>query len=87
MQPRRPLSGLALECWNGVSVWETLEQARQMARGVASLGRCVARLEIPAGAEVRSQRTFRTEGHHTLWAEPEVLLRCVASVVLVDPVE
>jgi hypothetical protein len=26
VQPHRPLTGLALECWNGVSAWETLEQ-------------------------------------------------------------
>src|SRR5438309_6463393 len=85
VRPRRPLSGLALECWSGISVWETLQQASSAARRMVSDRRYVAQLAVSRRPEVRSRRTFRAEGHYTLWAEPEILLECVVSVVPIDP--
>jgi hypothetical protein len=87
LQPRRPLSGLARECWRGISVWETLQQASAVARVHTMAGRYAARLVIPAGAAVRYQRTFRAEGHYTLWTVPATLLSYVVDVLSIDPFE
>jgi hypothetical protein len=46
------------------------------------LGRYLAEIRLPAGEDVRIERT-RGRGHHTLWADPEALRASVIRVVLV----
>ena len=67
--------------WAGLSVNATEAQARRRARQYPTLGAHIARLELPADAPVRVERTTRIPGHHTLWGEPAVLLGCVVAVV------
>ena len=66
--------------WDGLSVYATAQQAARKARRSPSIGRYVAELHIPEDGAIRFERTTREPGHHTLWGEPEVLLRCVMSV-------
>lgn len=67
--------------WGGISVFATERQARNQAMDLPLLGSYIAALTIPDDAPVRVERTLRTRGHHTLWAEPSLLLRCIVSVV------
>jgi hypothetical protein len=52
-----------------------------MAGQFPGIGRFVAEFWLPADSEV--ERTLKTAGHFTVWADPEVLLARVASVVRV----
>jgi len=65
---------------NGISVNSTRNQARRKARQHPTLGNYVAELRIPAGAAVHYERTTASEGHHTLWGDPGLLLSLVVSV-------
>lgn len=78
--PRRPDPGV-LRLWDGISVYETEQHAREKAQQFPQLGRFLARLEIPVGLAVRIERTTRSEGHHTLWAPATVLHSCIVGVV------
>lgn len=70
------------EIHDGLSVHQTLRQSRNQAqafRGNPFVG--IAILEIPEGSGMPWKRTGQSEGHHTLWAEPEDLIRYVREVV------
>jgi hypothetical protein len=69
--------------WDGVSSYNTAEQARRSARRRPMLGRYIAELRLPEDRPLRLERTLKSSGHHTLWAEPSELL---ALVVRVEPV-
>ena len=72
-----------LRLWSGVSVFATLGQAQRKARQYPFLGRCIARITVPPGAQV--ERTLRrSPGHHTVWALPDSLLRSVVDVLPVE---
>jgi hypothetical protein len=66
---------------DGISVFNTEQQARKRALFYPNLGAYIARLEIPEGAPVRIERTLSTPGHHTIWGDPDDLLMYVVSVV------
>ena len=66
---------------DGISVFNTEQQARNKARDYPFLGGFIARLEIPEDAPVRIERTLRSAGHHTIWGDADVLLGYVVSVV------
>jgi hypothetical protein len=70
----------ALRIWDGIAVYETVEQAREQRRRYPKIGRFVAEVLVPLDAEIRCERTTRSDGHWTLWAPPEKLL-ALASVV------
>lgn len=73
---------LTLWVWDGISVYATYAQARRKARDFPRLGRYISKLEIPEGAPLRVERTFRrSPGHHTVWGEPATLLRYLVAVV------
>lgn len=63
----------------GISVLATERQALARARRYPGLGTYVAELELPANVPV--ERTLRTRGHHTVWADPDELLRAVRRVI------
>jgi hypothetical protein len=65
---------------SGISVYATESQARRKVRTSPMLGSYIARLEVPEET-VQIERTLTSAGHHTLWAEPEVLLACVTTVM------
>ena len=70
------------DIWSGVSVQEKLIQSQNQAkvsRGNQFVG--IAILEIPESVDIRAEKTTNQEGHFTLWAEPEELLRYMREVV------
>ena len=77
-EPDRPILRAVFD---GISVFSTLSQARRKRRKSPALGQYVAVLRAPTDGSVRFQRTFREDGHYTIWAD-EVLLRSfVVSVI------
>ncbi len=66
--------------WEGLSVFETLDQARQKAIAFPAQGAFIAALAIPNAGRITYERTGRTEGHYTLWGDADDLLKCVTSV-------
>ncbi len=81
----RPLrSGSSEEArylWSGLSVMETQEQARTLQRRFPRLGAYIAVLDIPVDDLIRIERTLREPGHHTIWGEPDELLRAIVAVI------
>ena len=67
---------------DGISVFRTLSQARKIARRRAPWrGRgFIAQIDIPADAAVRIERTTKSAGHYTLWADAESTLSWVTGV-------
>lgn len=66
--------------WHGVSLQDSEEGARSLARRYPRMGAFIARLEIPDDGPVVVEAT-RGRGHFTLWASPEGLTGCVVAVV------
>lgn len=62
----------------GLSVFISEEEARAQALRAPHLGRYIAEIRLPVS--VRIEHTG-TRGHHTVWADPAVLLRGVIRVV------
>lgn len=69
--------------WTGVSVQNTVAQARNRAKVVRGKTH-IAVLEIPDDADVRYERTGDKRGHFTLWGEPADLLSYVRDVIKLD---
>lgn len=67
--------------WDGVSMYDTEERARQKAKQLPYLGNHLARVVISAGTAFRVQRTLASPGHYTVWGDPASLLGCVTGVV------
>jgi hypothetical protein len=82
-RPLRDPSPETRRLWDGLSVNATEAQARRRARQYPVLGAYIAVLEIPVASSVRVERTTGVPGHHTMWGEPEELLRFVVRVVAV----
>src|SRR6266852_5962577 len=59
--------------WDGVSVQATVIQARNRARRMPVLGQHIARLDLPTDGTIKWEKTLGP-GHHTVWAEPAVLI-------------
>lgn len=63
----------------GISLFDSLEQARRQARGKPWLGNAfIAELEIP-WALFRIEKTGG-RGHHTLWGHPHAILSYVRRI-------
>ncbi|MGB3306431.1 MAG: hypothetical protein WBA63_09630 [Thermomicrobiales bacterium] len=63
--------------WQGVSCWETEEQAREMQAGVLRRMRYIAVLEIAHDGNIRFERTGKSDGHYTIWATPAEMVSSV----------
>lgn len=77
---RRDLPPALRQLWDGVTVYGQPSHAEQKARESPMIGRLIAELRIPDDAPIRWERTTREPGHHTLWGEPEDVLRYVVHV-------
>jgi hypothetical protein len=65
---------------SGLSVFYRLDLARAQARRFRRLGRFVATLDIPDDGIIPIERTGTSDGHHTIWGDPDQLLARVVSV-------
>ena len=65
---------------HGISCWETLAQAREMARRFPSQGRFVAEIALGDDEQVQYERTTASVGHWTVWGAPDILLRHIQAV-------
>lgn len=85
----RLVSYETLRLQSGISVFRTLTQARRTARDRRPwMGQgFIAALEIPPGAEATIERTTKSAGHYTLWADVHDILRWVTQVFPVSPAE
>ena len=79
-RPRRPDPKVE-RLWDGISMYDTEERARQKAQQLPYLGRYLAKVEFPEGSGIRAERTLATPGHHTVWGHPADLLARVAEVM------
>lgn len=61
---------------DSISVWDTVERARDMGRRRRAPRGFIARLDIPRGVAVTGRPTFQP-GHYSLWGSADVLVRCV----------
>lgn len=66
------------ERWAGISVFDTANQCRKVARKW-SLGRYVAEVNIPDAATI-TYGEASSNGHRTAWGAPEEFLRYVGTV-------
>jgi hypothetical protein len=80
-RPLRDTDPETRRLWDGISVQATEAQSRRRVRQYPLLGRYIARIELPADAPVRAERTTRIPGHYTLWGDPAALLRYVVAVM------
>lgn len=56
----------------GISVFATSRQAAIHSRQWPVLGGFIAALDVPAGSQIRAERTTHRRGHHTLWGSPAI---------------
>ena len=70
------------QLWKGVSVQDSEDGARSLARRYPRTGQFIARVEIAEGGPVTYEKT-RGHGHFTLWGDPAAMLACAVSVVAV----
>ena len=81
--PPRNDEPLTLHVWDGISVYQTLAQARRKARDYPFLGQFIAELNLDTDLpRIRIEKTFG-RGHHTLWGTAAALRR---SVIAITPV-
>jgi len=64
----------------GISCWETLAQARAMAKRFPSQGNFIAEIALGDDEQVHYERTTESVGHWTAWAAPDVFLQRVQTV-------
>jgi hypothetical protein len=66
----------------GVSCFATRDQALALAIRLPELGQFIAELFIPDDdCKIEVARTFRTEGHYTVWASPAYFVSRIVSVM------
>ncbi len=83
--PRDPTPEV-LRLWDGLSMYDSYEQARHTARTFPRLGRFIAMVRLSMGGTVRYEQTGASErGHFTVWGDPAELLSLVVSVAAVEP--
>jgi hypothetical protein len=80
--PLRLVTPEALRRSRGISLYNTLEQARKLGAGPPWHGSgFIAELRIPDDAHAMIERTGRQRGHYTLWGAPDVILGFITQVV------
>lgn len=71
-----------LRLMDGISLYNTLQQARNQAAGHPWQGQgFIAELRIPNDAPVQIERTTSSRGHYTLWGNPDDILGYVSRVL------
>ena len=75
-----PLDPEQARLYDGISTFNTAQQAWRKAQAYPVLGRYLAAIILPDDGPVRIERTLGSRGHYTVWADPAYLLAQVASV-------
>src|SRR5262245_37985655 len=82
--PPRNDEPLTLHVWDGISMYQTLPQARRKARDYPFLGGFIAELHLDIDVPpIRIEKTFG-RGHHTVWGAPTALLHAIVSITAVQ---
>ena len=83
-RPLRRATSETRRTYDGVSIFETANQARAVVKRAARyrlLGTHIAAVTIPEDSPIRVRRTFLDQpGHYTVWGDPDDLLRCVTRI-------
>jgi hypothetical protein len=80
--PLRVITPEALRRSRGISLYNTLLQARKLGAGPPWHGSgFIAELRIPDNAPLTIERTGRQRGHYTLWGSPDDILGYITRVV------
>jgi hypothetical protein len=75
-----------LRTHDGISTFTPLEIARKRALRFQRIGPFLAELLLPdESPSIRVERTFSSEGHYTVWGNPDELFALVVRVVPVEP--
>jgi hypothetical protein len=75
-----------LRTHDGISMFTPLEIARTRALRYRRIGSFLAEVVRPDDSpSIWIERTFASEGHYTVWGNPDELLALVAGVVPVEP--
>lgn len=82
---REPRDPEDLYLWDGVSVYDTENEARAVARQYPRIGAYIAPLDVLEGGTISYAKTGRSARHYTLWGAAGDMLRCV-ELALVKPV-
>ena len=80
-KPGRPLTPEAEQRWRGVSVFDTLENAKAHVGRSAYLGTFAAVMEIGPELGIAARRTGKSKGHWTLWGSADVMLASVTAII------
>jgi hypothetical protein len=78
---RQPPSPHLLRLWDGRSVFDTEDTAREVAMRFPVIGSYIATLDIIEGGAISAERTLRRPGHYTLWGDAAAILERVVSIV------
>jgi hypothetical protein len=68
---------------DGLSVFDSEEMTRSVARSFPKIGTFIAELHVRSTGTLRWERTTRTPGHYTLWGDPDECLNSVTRVTSV----
>ncbi len=73
--------------WEGISVMDTLDRAMKRARRFTMHGAYIAEISVPNNGLALCKRTLKTPGHHTFYANADLILSCVTRIIPVEPEE
>lgn len=71
----QPRSTEFLRLWDDFSVMASVEAAQAGALAFPSLGSFIATVNVPDEGSVRYEHPTKRPGRHTIWGNPDVLLR------------
>ena len=80
----RELSPVQAHRWMGLSMVDSLPNAIAQQQRSRRLGNNIAEVSLLETNQWMAERTGRSHGHWTVWAEAELLLRSVVAIIPVD---
>lgn len=83
-RPARELTPEDERLWDGLSMFDSLENALKHRRRHRNLGRYVAEVNLTSADLFRAERTGRSQGHWTVWADSHILLERVTAIIAVE---
>lgn len=80
----KPIDPEKIEWWEGFSVYDSEDRARQTARTYPAIGDYLAVLGIEERSAIIVKRTGRRHrGHYTMYGDPDVILATVQRIIAV----